>query len=46
MFLTCETLIKMNEDVLAGMVLAYKEKFDSTLSALTDELKELKTDFR
>ena len=46
MFLTCETLIKMNEDVLAGMVLDYKEKFDSTLSALTDELKELKTDFR
>ena len=46
MFLTSETLIKMNEDVLAGMVLDYKEKFDSTLSALTDELKELKTDFR
>ena len=36
----------MNKDVLAGMVLAYKERFDSTLSAITDELKELKTDFR
>ena len=28
------------------MVLDYKERFDSTLSALTDELKELRTDFR
>ena len=28
------------------MVLDYKERFDSTLSAITDELKELKTDFR
>ena len=38
--------MKMNKDVLAGMVLDYKERFDSTLSAITDELKELKTDFR
>ena len=45
MSLTHETLIKMNNDVLAGMVLDYKETFDSTLSAITDELKELKTDF-
>ena len=36
----------MNKDVLAGMVLDYKERFDSTLSAITDELKQLKTDFR
>ena len=36
----------MNKDVLAVMVLDYKERFDSTLSAITDELKELKTDFR
>ena len=36
----------MNKDVLAGMVLDYKERFDSTLSAITDELKELKTDSR
>ena len=35
----------MNKDVLAGMVLDYKKRFDSTLSAITDELKELKTDF-
>ena len=28
------------------MVLDYKERFDSTLSAITDELKELNTDFR
>ena len=46
MSLTRETLMKMNEDVLAGMVLDYKERFDSTLSAITDELKELKADFR
>ena len=38
--------MKMNKHVLAGMVLDYKERFDSTLSATTDELKELKTDFR
>ena len=41
--LTRERLMKMNKDVLAGMVLDYKERFDSTLSAITDELKELKT---
>ena len=35
----------MNKVALAGMVLDYKERFDSTLSAITDELKELKTDF-
>ena len=45
MSLTRETLTKMNKDVLAGMVLDYKKRFDSTLSAITDELKELKTDF-
>ena len=28
------------------MVLDYKERFDSTLSAITDKFKELKTDFR
>ena len=38
--------MKMDKHVLAGMVLDYKERFDSTLSATTDELKELKTDFR
>ena len=37
--------MKMNKDVLAGMVLDYKESFDSTLSAINDELKELNTDF-
>ena len=45
MSLTRETLTKMNKDVLAGMVLDYKKRFDSTLSAITDELKELKIDF-
>ena len=38
--------MKMNKVVLASMVLDYKEKVNSTLSAITDELKELKTDFR
>ena len=38
-----ERLMKMNKDVLAGMVLDYKKRFDSTLSAITGELKELKT---
>ena len=37
--------MKMNKNVLPGMVLDYKERFDSTLSAITDELKELKIDF-
>ena len=37
--------MKMNKDVLAGMVLDYKESFDSTLSAINDELNELNTDF-
>ena len=37
MSLTLETLMKMNKDILAGMVLDYKEKFNSTLSAIADE---------
>ena len=45
MSFTRETLMKLNKDVLAGMVLDYKERFNSTLSAINDELKELKTDF-
>ena len=43
---TRETLMKTNKNVLAGMVLDYEERFGSTLSAITDELKEIKTDFR
>ena len=46
MSFTREILMKINKDILAGMVLDYKERFDSTLSAINDELKELKTDFR
>ena len=46
MSLTRKSSIKMNKDVLAGMVLDYKERFDSSLSAINDELKELKTEFR
>ena len=37
--------MKMNRDVLAGMVLDYKERFNSNLSAMNDELNELKTDY-
>ena len=40
-----ETLMKMNKDVLAGMLLHHKERFDSTVSAINDELKELETNF-
>ena len=46
MSLTRKSSRKMNKDVLAGMVLDYKERFDSSLSAINDELKELKTEFR
>ena len=31
MSLICETLIKMNKDVLAGIVLDYNKRFDSTM---------------
>ena len=37
--------MKMNKDVSARMVLDYKESFDSTLSAINDELNELNIDF-
>ena len=40
MSLTHETLMKMNNDVLAGMVLDYKERLDSTLSAITERTKD------
>ena len=46
MSLTRKTLIKMNKDVLASMALDYKERFDSTLSAINNELKELEINFR
>ena len=47
MSLTRETLMKMNKDLLAAsLVLDYNEMFDSTLFAINDEVKELKTDFR
>ena len=38
--------MKMNKDVLERLVLDYKERFDSTWSAINDELKKLNTDFR
>ena len=46
MSLTRETLMKMNKDVLADMVLDYEERFHSTFSTINDVLKELKTNFR
>ena len=46
MSLTRETLIQMNKDVLTGMILDYKERFNSTLYTITDELLELKIEFR
>ena len=38
--------MKMKKDVLAGMVLDYNKRSDSTFSAINDEPKELKTNFR
>ena len=45
MFLTRETLMKINKVSLTVVVLYYKERFEWKLSALNDELKELKTNF-
>lgn len=42
MSLTRKTLMKMTKDVSAGAVLDNKEMFDSTLSTIKDDLKELK----
>ena len=38
-------LMKMSKFVLTGMILDYKEKFDSALSTINDEIKQLKVDF-
>ena len=38
--------MKLSKDILAVMLLHYKEQFDSTLSTTNDELKELKTNCR
>ena len=46
MSISHEKLKKVNKYVLTGVVLDYKERFDSTLSAINDGLKELKTNFR
>ena len=35
----------MKKFVLTGMILDYKEKSDSALSAINDEIKQLKVDF-
>ena len=43
MSLTRETLIKMNKNVLAVMILDYKERFNSTLCTITVELIEIST---
>ena len=40
MSLTRDTLMKINKNVLAGMVLDYKERLDSTLSAITERTKD------
>ena len=39
MSLTRDTLMKINKNVLAGMVLDYTERPDPTLYAITGELK-------
>ena len=37
--------MNMSKFVLTGMILDYKEKFDSALSTINDEIKQLKVDF-
>ena len=46
MSLTREALMKINKDVLVGMMLDYRERFDSTLFDINNELKERKTNSR
>ena len=46
MSLTREALMKINKDALAGMMLDYRERFDSTLFDINKELKERKTNSR
>lgn len=46
MSLTRKALMKINKDVLAGMMLDYRERFDSTLFDINKELKERKTNSR
>ena len=45
MILNCETLVKMKKNVLAGKVLDYKKRFDSTLSTINFKLKDFKPNF-
>ena len=45
MILNYETLVKMKKGVLAGKILDYKKRFDSTLSTINFKLKDLKPNF-
>ena len=40
-----ETLLKMNKNVLSGIVLDYKERFDLTLYTIKNKVRDLKAYF-
>ena len=42
MALDLESLMKLSKEVLAGMVLDYKDKFDTTLTNINKELTHLR----
>ena len=41
MVFNLESIMKLGKEVLAGMVLDYKEKFDTTLSKINKKLTDL-----
>ena len=45
MALNLESLMKLGKEVLAGMVLDYKDKFDTTLTNINKELIDLPNKF-
>ena len=45
MALNLESLMKLGKEVLAGMVLDYRDKFDTTLTNINKELTDLRNKF-
>ena len=45
MVLNLESLMKLDKEVLPGMVLDYKDKFDTTLTNINKELTDLRNKF-
>ena len=46
MALNLESLMKLGKEVLAVMVLDYKDKFDTTLTSINKELTDLRSKSR